>query len=164
MKQRSADAKHAILLEYRPRSQQHSLAALARRHNIAGAERTLHNWLQRWDGTAASLMHRRGAGRPRILTRAEVKQCLHAPLLAANRAHRAIHYTDMLPQVQRETRSSISLRSLRRYGKKELRAKNRKTTKRTQLECQCNSHTHACVAAVAVEQHADFACSGLSNV
>src|SRR6185312_12901126 len=47
----SAEAKHHILLEYSPRSPTHSLSALAARHSIAGGERTVRNWLQRWDGT-----------------------------------------------------------------------------------------------------------------
>ena len=104
----SAEAKHPILLEYTPRSPTHSLAALARRHAIQGGDRALRNWLHRWDGTAASLAEGKSSGRPRVLSRAQVSRHVRAPILAANRAHRAISYTDLLPEVQRKTGKQLS--------------------------------------------------------
>lgn len=103
MKQLSADVKHAILLEYVPRSSTHNFAALASRHAIAGGWRVVHRWFERWDGSAESLKRRSGGGRPRRLTRAQVRQYVRVPIIRANRAHRAVHYSTMLPEVRQRT-------------------------------------------------------------
>lgn len=134
----SAEAKHHILLEYTPHSPTHGFPALAARHAVAGGARTVQRWLERWDGTPASLEEQPRTGRPRVLNKAEVSRQVRAPILAANRAHRAIHYTDLLPEVRQKTGKELSLRSLQRYGKEELGAKQRRGKKRTADECKCN--------------------------
>jgi len=136
----TAEAKHHILLEYTPRDTNRGFSALARRHAVAGGERTIRRWHQRWDGTARSLQRRDGSGKARTLTAAEVSRHIRAPILAANRAHRAIHYTDLLPEVQRKTGKEISLRSLQQYGKEELGVKQKHSKKRTAGESEC-THT-----------------------
>lgn len=133
----SAEAKHHILLEYTPRDTSRSFSALARRHAVRGGERTIRRWHQRWNGTLHSLERKDGSGKARILTAAEVNRHVRAPILAANRSHRAIHYTDLLPEVQRKTGKKISLRSLQQYGKEELAIKQRHTKKRTAGESEC---------------------------
>jgi len=139
----SAESKHHILLEYAPRSATHSLAALAARHAIAGGERTLRNWLQRWDGSAASLERKAGSGKARVLSRAEVSRHVRAPILAANRTHRAISYAALLPRVQAATGKTLTLRTLQDYGKKELGAKQRRGKKRTAEESEYSSTTES---------------------
>ena len=133
----SAEAKHHILLEYAPHDTTRSLAALAARHAVRGGADVVRRWLRRWDGTPASLQEQRRSGRPRVLSSAQVSQHVRAPILAANRAHRAIHYTDLLPSVRQKTGKELSLRSLQRYGKEELGAKQRRGKKRTSEECEC---------------------------
>ena len=63
----TAEAKHAILLEYSPRSPAHSFAVLAQRHSIAGGSRTVSRWHARWRGTAVLLKEKARSGRPRTL-------------------------------------------------------------------------------------------------
>ncbi len=140
MKQFAPEHKHSILLEYTPRSTTHSFAALAARHGVAGGERVVRRWHQQWDGTARSLQHKAGAGRPRALNRREVQQHVRTPILRANRAHKAVHYSQLLPQVQQKTGKDLSARTLRRYGKEELGAKQRRGKKRTAEESEC-THT-----------------------
>jgi hypothetical protein len=132
----SADAKHHILLEYTPHSHIHSFSALARRHGIKGGRQTINQWYQQWDGTAASLLRKEGTGKQRILNLAEISRHIRAPILAANRSHRAIHYTDLLPSIQAKTRTKVSLRTVQRYGKEEYGVKKRRTTKRTADESE----------------------------
>jgi hypothetical protein len=74
-----------------------------------------------------------------VLTRAEVSRHIRAPILAANRAHRAVSYTRLLPEVQRKTRKQISIQTLRRYGKQELGVKQKHTKKRTADESECDA-------------------------
>lgn len=133
----SAEAKHHILLEYAPHDATRSFAALAARHAVAGGKRTVQRWHERWNGTPASLEEQLRTGRPRVLSRAEVSRHVRAPILAANRAHRAIHYSDLLPAVREKTGKEMSLRSLQRYGKEELGAKQKHTKKRTAAESEC---------------------------
>jgi hypothetical protein len=73
MPQLSAEAKHHILLEYAANDATRSFADLAARHAVKGGERVLRNSHQRWDGTPASLQHKRGAGRPRALNSTQVQ-------------------------------------------------------------------------------------------
>lgn len=133
----SAEAKHAILLEYTPRSTTHSFAALARRHGVKGGGDVVRHWHDRWDRTLRSLQEKARSGRPRTLTAADVSRHIRAPILAANRSHRAIHYTDLLPEVRRKTGKQLSLRSLQQYGKETLAVKHRHTRKRTADESEC---------------------------
>ena len=132
-----ANTKHAILLEYIPRSRAYSFAALAQRHNIRGGRKTIQRWHHQWDGTAVSLKERKSTGRPRILTRQQVQQHIRQPILDANRTATAIHYPQLRPRIQSETGRNPSIRTIRRYGKNELQARNKTTTKRKRDECKC---------------------------
>ncbi len=130
----SADVKHHILLEYSPHDTTRTFAALARRHAVKGGERLLRLWHSRWDGTPVSLQERSRPGRPRLLSRAQVARHIATPIRHANRAHRAIHYPDLLPRVRAATGTQVSMQTLRRYGKEELAAKQKKGVKRTAEE------------------------------
>ena len=127
-------AKHHILLEYSPHDTTHNFAALARRHGIGGGARTVQRWHSRWNRTPQSLEGQPRSGRPSVLSRAEVSRHIRAPILAANRSHRAISYTKLLPEVEQKTRKSVSLRTLQRIGKNQLEVKSKATRKRTREE------------------------------
>lgn len=130
----SATTKHAILLEYSPHDTTRSFAALAQRHGVKGGRDIIRRWHQRWNGTPQSLEEHARSGRPSILTPVEVTRHLHAPILAANRSHRAISYTKLLPEVQRKTGKKISLRTLQNYGQQRLQVQSKHTRKRTSDE------------------------------
>jgi hypothetical protein len=151
----SADAKHHILLEYRAHSTEHSFAALAQRHGVTGGADVVRHWHDRWDGTPASLQRKPGTGKARILSAAQISRHVRAPILAANRAHRAVHYSELLPAVRQKTDTEVSLRSLQRYGKEELGGQNKHSKKRTADESECNSTCKREQAALAVELRAD---------
>jgi len=135
----SADAKHHILLEYSPHDTTRSFTALAARHAVKGGERVVRRWHRRWDGSPASLQERPRSGRPRALSRAQVQRHIATPIRHANRAHRAIHYTDLLPRVRAATGAEVSLRTVQHYGEKELGAKKHKGIKRTAEESKRHS-------------------------
>jgi transposase len=141
MSQLSADVKHTILLEYAAHEASRSFSALARRHGVKGGGRTVQRWHSRWNRTPDSLKHAPVPGRPRILTRAETSRHVRAPILAANRAHRAVSYTQLLPDVRRKTRKSIALRTLQQIGQEQLGIKSQHTSKRTAQE---GESTHTC--------------------
>jgi hypothetical protein len=144
----SAEAKHHILLEYAPHDATRSFAALARRHAVKGGREVVREWHRRWDGSVASLERKAGSGKARALSRAQVSRHVRAPILAANRAHRAVSSTRLLPEVHRKTRKQLSIQTLRRYGKEQLGVKFKHRIKRTREERQC-IHTYgetcACV-------------------
>lgn len=147
----SAEAKHHILLEYTAHSATHGFPALAARHAIAGGARAVQRWHERWDGTPASLEEQPRTGRPRALSRAQVSRHVRAPILAANRAHRAIHYTELLPRVQAASGKQLSIQTLRRYGKEELGGRDKPSKKRTAEESECNSTRERRDASLRVE-------------
>jgi hypothetical protein len=150
MPQLSAETKHAILLHARSRGANQSLDDVAAVHGVAGGRRTLAKWRRKWDGTPRSLQRKAGSGKQRILSRAQVSQHVRAPILAANRAHRAIHYTTLLPSVREKTRKKVSLRSLQRLGKQELGVKRKHTKKRTADEGKCTREREDAPALCAV--------------
>jgi hypothetical protein len=144
----SPEAKHHILLEYSRDDATRSFTALAARHSIAGGWRVLLRWHQQWNGTPQSLQRKAGTGKQRALTAAQVSRHVRAPILAANRAHRAISYSQLLPTVCAKTGVELSLRTLQQYGKEQLGAKHKHSKKRTAAESECNAtceRLHACV-------------------
>ena len=141
MKQFTPEQKHAILLEYSPRSPTHSLVALAHRHAVQGGRRTLENWLARWDGTAASLQHAKGAGRPRSLTAEEVQRHIITPIRRKNRAHQPVRYSQLQPAVDEQTGKQVASRTIRRSGKEEGGGRMTRGKKRTAEECASVQHT-----------------------
>lgn len=135
----TAETKHHILLEYSPHDTTRSFAALARRHTVKGGAQVIRFWHHRWDGTPASLQEQQRSGRPRALSRAQVQRHIATPIRAANRAHRAIHYSDLLPQVRAATDTQVSLRTVQHYGEQELGAKQKHGIKRTAEESKRHS-------------------------
>ena len=141
MKQFTPEQKHEILLEYSPRSTTHNFAALAHRHAVAGGAEVVRRWHQRWNRTADSLRHAKGAGRPRRLTPEEVQRHIIAPIRRKNRAHQPILYTELQPAVEQETGKKVSSRTIRRYGKEEAGGRLKHGKKRTAEECASVQHT-----------------------
>jgi hypothetical protein len=138
MSQLGAETKHHILLEYSPDDPTRSFAALAERHEIAGGRQTVWLWHQRWDGTAESLERHSGSGRPRILSEEEVQQHVLEPVVAANRAHRPIHYPEVTAGIAAAAAAEPSPRTVRRYGHDECGIRDKHTIKRTEDECEYN--------------------------
>jgi len=126
--------KHDILKQYLPHSRDNSFAALARRYNIKGGKGTIQRWYARWNGSPGSLEQRAGAGRPRLLSAAQIRDTIALPIRNRNRAHRAIHYTELLPTVRERTGTTVSLPTIQRYGKEIVRARDRSTRSRTAAE------------------------------
>lgn len=133
----SPDLKQHILQQYRRHTRGAGFGALARRYHVRGGKQTVQQWYARWDGTAASLQRKPGSGHPRALTAADISRHIRAPILAANRRHEAVHYTDLLEGVRRKTGKRVSLRTIRRYGKEQLAVKDKHTKKRTHNESEC---------------------------
>jgi transposase len=129
------ELKHHILTQYQPYSRAASFEALARRYSVKGGGSTIQYWHSLWNGTAASLQQKKGAGRPRKLSRAQVTRYVKSKVVAANRRSRAVHYPSLLPAVQAATGSDLSLRSMQRYGQ-EAGVKNKRSKKRTADESE----------------------------
>jgi transposase len=136
MKNFTAEAKHAILLEYQPRSSDHSFPALARRHGVLGGGRIIRRWFERWNGTMQSLRPRPKSGRPPKLTPREIDQHIRQPVLAANKAHQAVHYTTVARQVRAKTHKSVSTRTVQRIGKVGVKGAHKHTKKAEARECE----------------------------
>jgi IS5 family transposase len=131
MKQYTPQVKHSILTHYTSPANHDTLSTILSLHNISVTRRTVERWKNIWDGSIESLQHKEVKGRPRVLSKAEVRRHVGAPIRNANRSSRIIHYTSLLPQVRAVTSKNISLPTLKRYGKKELEAKQKKGKKRT---------------------------------
>jgi hypothetical protein len=151
MKQPTPEQKHGILTHYAARREGETLKQILALHAVAATPRAVWQWRQQWDGTIASLQRKPVPGRPRILTPAEVRRHVAAPIRNANRAAREVRYTKLLPQVQDATGKSMSVQTLRRYGRKELQAKQHAGKKRTAEESECTDTCETCKACVVVE-------------
>ncbi len=141
MKHFTPEQKHEILLDYQPYSHTHSFAALAARHAVAGGAEVVRRWHEQWNHTAASLQEKQHTGRPRILTSEEVQSAVATPIRRKNRAHQSVHYTQLQPEVEERTGKRISVRTIQRYGKVELKGKLKHGKKRTAEECKCIHNT-----------------------
>ena len=128
--------KHKILLESCAGDRRHSFSSLASRYGIRGGERTIQRWHTQWDGTPISLERRRGQGRKAILTPKQVQQNITKPIRRANQDHVAIHYTDLVDTLRKETHQNVSVRTVQRYGKKNEGVRHSATKKRTEQECK----------------------------
>lgn len=157
MKQFTPEQKHEILTHLRTRSCTQSVDSIAAVHGVKGGRRTLNLWLRRWNGTPQSLQHRHAKGRPRVLSRAEVSRHVRAPILAANRAHRPVHYSSLRSSVRAKTGKEVSVQTLRRYGKEELGGKQMHTKKRTREESECTERGEREGEGVHGELWTDFA-------
>ncbi len=151
MKQLTAQQKHDILIHCESRRADQTECDVAALHGGTVDRATIWRWRSRWDRTPHSLEHAPTPGRPRTLTSAEISRHVRAPILAANRAHRAVSYTKLLPEVRRKTGKAIALRTLQQTGKEQLNVAAKHTRKRTADERQC-IHTseiaRACVCRV----------------
>jgi transposase len=141
MKQLTAEHKHSILLHVQNRARGQTVDDIAALHNVEGGRNTIDSWRRRWNGTAQSLQRKAGAGRPRVLSSREVQQHVRAPILRANRTHRPIHYTNLLPAVQQKTGKHVSLRTLKRYGHDQVGARQTRGRKRTAEESEYTDTT-----------------------
>ena len=92
--------KHSILLEYQPRSHDHSFAALAARHGIKGGGIVIQRWHQQWNGSAASLEEKHSTGRPRILSTQQVHQYVAPMIREKNRNAERVHYNNIHSAVE----------------------------------------------------------------
>jgi transposase-like protein len=131
MPQPTPQQKHSILVHCRSRRAGKSEVDVAAQHGVTVTRETISRWRRRWNGTSQSLQHKSGAGRPRTLTPSEVSRHVRAPILAANRAHKAVSYTMLLPSVQQKTRKKIALRTLRDFGEQQLGVNSMASRKRT---------------------------------
>ncbi len=142
--------KHNILIQYTPNQRGNGFDSLASHYKIQGGGRTIKNWYDRWNGIVTSLEHRHGAGRPALLNTKQIKQHIGTPIRAKNRKHIKIHYPTIQKTIQSKLNKSISIRSIRRYGKeqgtkikrtKKVTNKERKYTYIIQMEsknvCSC---------------------------
>src|SRR5689334_13400326 len=120
MKHFSATTKHHILLEYSPRSATNSFSALAARHGVKGGWRTIKSWFDQWDQTVESLQRKEGSGRPRIMNKQQVERHIAVPIRKANQSHKPISYPKVLEGIAQKTDLQPSLRTVQRYGEKDL--------------------------------------------
>ena len=83
----------------------HMTPLAASPHSLLATQCKEERVVRRWhrNGSAASLERRAASGKAPVLSRAQVSCHVRAPILAANRAHRAIHYTELLPAVRQKT-------------------------------------------------------------
>lgn len=136
MKHFTPQQKHEILLEYQPNSRAHSFAALAARHHVSGGKEVVRRWYHQWDHTVKSLNEKHRSGRPRILTKAEVQHHIAIPIRSNNRSHKPIHYNKLQPVVTAKIGKNISVRTIQRYGKQQLKGRQEHGKKRTANECK----------------------------
>jgi hypothetical protein len=135
MKQLSPEVKHSILTHYTSPLNHDTLDTILCLHDVKASRRAVELWRRQWDGTAASLQHKKGAGRPRILTQKEVKHYVATPIRQKNRKHHPIHYHELKNRIETETGKTISVDTIERYGREDCGGVPKTGKKRTSDEC-----------------------------
>jgi hypothetical protein len=97
---------------------------------IKGGFRTVYRWYKRRN----SLETKPRSGRPTILKQDDINTHIGTKMLRKNRQPTAVHYTDIINDVKKNTRKNPTLRTIQRYGHR-LGIKKKKTLKRTSQEC-----------------------------
>ena len=126
--------KHNILTHIQTNPNNETQKQILAHHGISVSRTTIKKWFDKWNGTVSSLERKIGSGRPRILTRTEVYHQITKPIRASNRASKKVKYTKITEGVQQKTGKSVSVETVRRIGRTELRAKSKRGTKRTAQE------------------------------
>ena len=126
--------KHAVLQEYCAGNRAHSFRALARRFKVHGGPSTICKWYRNWKGTQQSLERRAGSGRRTLLTPAQVERYIVKPIRRCNKNHVAVEYHDLKDDVEEKVGHSVSVRTLRRYGKEKSQVHFQHTIRRTPVE------------------------------
>lgn len=152
MKHITAQQKHDILIHVRDRRGGEQPEEIAARHGVAASRRTVYSWLQQWDGTPRSLERKAGSGKQRMLSSRQVQQYVRPLILRANRAHKAVHYSQLLHSVRQKSSTELSLRTLQRYGHDELHGRQTRGKKRTAEERE-SAGACATVACVLYASH-----------
>jgi len=132
----SSSEKERVVNYYNQNKPNCSFRSVAKKFNLRGG----HELVRRWYKNRRSLETKLKPGRPTILSRREISNHIQTKIRAANRSSTPIHYTSLLNSVNTATNKKISLRTLQRYGKRILGAKQKRTVKRTVEQCE-NSRT-----------------------
>jgi hypothetical protein len=135
--------KHNILTIYSSDKHKYSFPSLADEYKIRGGGRVIRRWYSQWDGTAQSLERKNGSGRPTILTSQQVNDLIRTPIRNKNRSFKPVHYTTLLPSIQQKSGTQVSIQTVRRIGRNELDAKQKRTKKRTARERKHIQHMHS---------------------
>jgi transposase-like protein len=129
----SPEWKQSVLEECEPGTLHAGFAALARRHHIS--DRSLvQKWYKRWDGTKESLEKKTRPNRERKLTEEESAEHVLGVVEQCNREGRVAHYDAVQKKVKHATGKDVSLRTLRRYGKRDHRITEKQTTRKLARE------------------------------
>jgi transposase len=142
--------KHFILTKYQPHRRGSGFDALAQQYGIAGGGRTIKDWYDRWDGTPDSLKRKSGSGRPRLLSEEEVQQYITTPIRKKNRKHTPVHYKDVLQPLRENTGKSVSVQTVRRYGKENVGINSKRTSKKTKWERKYYMHIRSSILRIGI--------------
>jgi hypothetical protein len=151
MKQLTPEVKHSILTHYTSPTNTQSLSTILSLHDVIVSRRSVEKWRSQWDGSIESLQHKKGAGRPSILTQREVYQYITRPIREKNRSYKQVRYTSIAENVRVKTGKMVTDRTIQLIGKKKLGAIKTKGRKRTAEECKykyiykiCKKNTFVC--------------------
>ncbi|CAF3898161.1 unnamed protein product [Rotaria sp. Silwood1] len=97
------------------------------------------NWYRQWDGTVQSLNTRSKGGRPRTMTKNEVKQYILGFVTKMNKQFKPVNYRIVQANVESLVNKKVPLSTIQRYGKEECGLRWRKTHELTSRDVD-NQH------------------------
>jgi len=127
----STEYKQQVVTYYIQHQSSTSFRAVAALFNVKGGPSTVYRWYNRRN----SLQTKARSGRPSILSTREIDTHIKNKIIAKNRLHQAVHYTNLINNIKTATNKNVSLRTIQRIGKNTLNVKLKKTCKRTTDEC-----------------------------
>lgn len=138
--------KQHVLQCYQPGVRGHGAAAVAHKFELPS-----HSLVLRWAAKArepgGSLEHKPGAGRKRKLSHDEAEEHVKDFIVDRNREGKAVSYDDVARELHKRGRVDVSVRTLRRYGRKDFNITDKLTTRKLAIEGRNSffsppSHTH----------------------
>lgn len=129
--------KYNVLQEYRPEVYGCGFKSLAKRFKIKGGHKLIMHWYRQWDGTVQSLNRRSKGGRPRTITKNEVKDYVLDFVRMMNSQFKPVNYRMIQSNIEASLKKKVPLSTIQRYGKKECGLTWRKTHELSSRDSKC---------------------------
>jgi transposase len=129
--------KHNVLTEYRPGVYGFEFKSLAKRFKIKGGHKLIMHWYRQWDGTVESLNQKLKGGRPRTMTKKEVKLYILDFVNMMNNQYKPVNYKMVQLHIEASLDKKVPLSTIQRYGKEECGIKCKKTQELKSRDSKC---------------------------
>ncbi len=131
--------KQNLLEEYHRGVFGSGFKSLVKRFKIKGGHKLIMHWYRQCNGTVQSLNSRSKGGRPRTLTKNEVKLYVLDFVRMMNNKFKTVNYRMIQSNIESSLDKKVPLSTIKRYGKQECGLRSKKTHELTLRDSKYNN-------------------------